>query len=88
LFETAHVLITCVATCLKLKASEVGVAKLRGAKRAKVAPARKIGIILDRMWIEGGDFRFTAKDRSATKRQPCEFRHGGKSAGNVAEGSR
>jgi hypothetical protein len=29
------------------------VAKRRGSKRAKVALARKIGVILHRMWIDG-----------------------------------
>jgi len=29
-------------------------------KRAKVALARKLAVILHRMWIDGSDFRFTA----------------------------
>lgn len=61
LFEAAHVLMTRVAAWSKLKAWAVAVAKRRGAKRAKVALARKIGVILHRMWIDGTDFRFTNK---------------------------
>jgi transposase len=61
LFEAAHVLMTRVTTWSKLKAWAVAVAKRRGAKRAKVALARKIGVILHRMWIDGADFRFTDK---------------------------
>jgi len=44
----------------KLKAWAVAVAKRRGAKRAKVALARKIAVILHRMWIDGTEFRFVA----------------------------
>jgi transposase len=70
LFEAAHVLMTRVTRWSKLKAWAVAVAKRRGAKRAKVALARKIGIVLHRMWIDDTDFRFTDKnevrDRIAT----------------------
>jgi transposase len=62
LFEAAHVLMTRVARWSKLKAWAVAVAKRRGAKRAKVALARKIGVVLHRMWIDGTDFRFTDKN--------------------------
>ena len=34
------------------------VVKRRGSKRAKVALARKIGIILHRMWIDGKTYRW------------------------------
>lgn len=33
----------------------------RGAKRAKVALARKLGVVMHRMWIDGTDFRFGAE---------------------------
>jgi hypothetical protein len=45
-------LMTRAATWSKLKAWAVAVAKRRGAKRAKVALARKIGVILYRMRID------------------------------------
>jgi transposase len=67
LFEAAHVLMTRVATWSKLKAWAVAVAKRRGAKRAKVALARKIGVVLHRMWIDGTDFRFTDKAKAADR---------------------
>jgi transposase len=60
LFEAAHVMMTRVAKWSALKAWAVAVAKRRGAKRAKVALARKICVILHRMWIDGTDFRFAA----------------------------
>jgi len=34
------------------------VAKRQGSKRAKVALARKIGVILHRMWIDGTTYRW------------------------------
>jgi transposase len=40
-------------------AAELDVAKRRGAKRAKVALARKIAVILHRMWIDGTTYRWT-----------------------------
>lgn len=39
------------------------VAKRRGLTRAKVAQARKSGVILHRMWIDGTDFRWTKAER-------------------------
>jgi transposase len=57
LFEAAHVIMTRVAAWSKLKAWAMNVAKRRGAKRAKVALARKLGVILHRMWVDGTDFR-------------------------------
>jgi hypothetical protein len=36
----------------------VEVAKRRGMKRAKVALARKLAVILHRMWVEGTTFRW------------------------------
>jgi transposase len=37
----------------KLKRWGMDVAKRRGSKRAKVALARKIAVILHRMWVDG-----------------------------------
>ena len=36
-------------------------AKLRAKKRATVALARRIGVVLHRMWLDGTEFRFTRK---------------------------
>ena len=58
LFEAAHVIMTRVAKWSKLKAWAMNVAKRRGAKRAKVALARKLGVVLHRMWLDETDFRF------------------------------
>jgi hypothetical protein len=58
LFEAAHVILTRVAAWSKLKAWAMNVAKRRGAKRAKVALARKLGVVLHRMWVDESEFRF------------------------------
>jgi transposase len=58
LFEAAHVIMTRVASWSTLKAWAMGVARRRGAKRAKVALARKLGVVLHRMWVDETDFRF------------------------------
>ena len=42
-----------------LKAWALRVAKLRGRKRATVALARRIGVVLHRMWRDRTEFRFT-----------------------------
>ena len=57
LFEAAHVMMTRVAAWSSLRAWAMNVARRRGAKRAKVALARKLGVILHRMWIDGTVFR-------------------------------
>jgi transposase len=58
LFEAAHVMMTRVAAWSSLKAWAMGVARRRGAKRAKVALARKLAVVMHRMWVDGTDFRF------------------------------
>jgi hypothetical protein len=40
----------------------MAVAKRRGTRKAKVALARKLGVILHRMWVDGTDFRWTNEE--------------------------
>jgi transposase len=58
LFEAAHVMLTRAARWSSLKAWAMRLAERRGAKRAKVALARKLGIVMHRMWVDGTSFRF------------------------------
>jgi transposase len=60
LFEAAHVMLTRSAKWSSLKSWAIRVAQRRGLKRAKVALARKLAVVLHRMWMDGTDFRFTA----------------------------
>jgi transposase len=62
LFEAAHVLLTRVAKWSALKAWGVRLAQRRGAKRAKVALARKLAVVLHRMWISDTEFRYSTPE--------------------------
>jgi hypothetical protein len=42
-----------------LKAWGVRVAQRRGMRRATVAVARRLAVILHRMWVDGTDFRWS-----------------------------
>jgi Transposase IS116/IS110/IS902 family len=53
LYEAANVLLTRVAKWSALKAWGIRLAKRSGLRKAKVAVARKLAVILHRMWIEG-----------------------------------
>lgn len=57
LFEAAQVMMTRVARWFPLKAWAIRVAARRSAKRAKVALARKLAVILHRLWVGGTDLR-------------------------------
>ena len=48
-----------------LKAWALRLAVLRGRKRATIALARRIGVVLHRMWRDGTEFRFTRKEAMA-----------------------
>jgi transposase len=59
LYEAANALLLRVQRFSTLKRWAMEVAKRRGMKRAKVALARKLAVILHRMWIDGTDFRWS-----------------------------
>jgi transposase len=59
LYEAANVLLSRVTRFSALKRWGLEVAKRRGMKRAKVAVARKLAVILHRMWIDGSTFQWT-----------------------------
>ena len=50
-----------------LKAWALHLATLRGKKRATVALARRIAVVLHRMWRDGTGFRFTRKEAMALR---------------------
>lgn len=58
LYEAAHSMLTRVKSYSSLKRWAMAVAKRRGLGRATVALARKLAIVLHRMWRDGTDFRF------------------------------
>jgi transposase len=59
LYEAANVLLSRITRFSKLKRWGMDVAKRRGSKRAKVALARKIAVILHRMWVDGTTYRWS-----------------------------
>ncbi|MGH8866186.1 MAG: IS110 family transposase [Burkholderiales bacterium] len=58
LYEAAHSLLIRSQKWSALKAWGMKIAKRRGMARARVAVARKLAVILHRIWVDGGAFRF------------------------------
>jgi transposase len=65
LYEAATTLLSRVARFSALKAWAVRVAKARGLKRARVALARKMAVVLHRMWQDGTEFRWSKAEIAA-----------------------
>lgn len=61
LYEAASVILTRTVRMSPLKSWAMGVARRRGAKKARVALARKLGVVLHRMWVNGTSFRWTSE---------------------------
>jgi transposase len=59
------VILSRVTRFSSLKAWTMRVAKLRGQKRAKVALARKLAVVLHRMWVDGTTFRWSLAPAAA-----------------------
>ncbi len=58
LYEAAHTLLVRSRKWSSLRAWGLKVAKARGMARARVAVARKLAVILHRMWRDGSEFRW------------------------------
>lgn len=58
LYEAAHSLLVRSKKWSSLKAWGMNIAKRRGMARARVAVARKLAVILHRMWADATEFRF------------------------------
>ena len=57
LFEAADVMLSRATRFSAPKAWAMGVARRRGARKAKVALARKLAVVLHRMWVDGTECR-------------------------------
>lgn len=66
LFEAAHVMLLRVQRFSALRAWALRVAKARGLKRAKVALARKLAVVLHRLWVDGTEFRWSREAAATT----------------------
>jgi len=62
LFEAAGVLLTRVSQWCKIKAWGHRLWNRIGFKKAKIAVARKLAVILHRMWRDGADFIWSSKE--------------------------
>jgi transposase len=62
LYEAASVMLTRTVRFSSLKAWGTAVANRRGTKKARVALARKLGVILHRMWVDGTTFRWSQQE--------------------------
>ena len=67
LYEAANAVLSRVTRFSALKRWAMEVAKRRRMKRAKVALARKIGVVLHRMWVDGTAFRWTKQAAEAAQ---------------------
>ena len=65
LFEAAGVLLTRVPKWSALKVWGTRLAKRNGLRKAKVAVARKLAVILHRMWVDGTEFNWSKKEIAA-----------------------
>src|SRR5580700_3704137 len=59
LYEAAQVMLARVQKWSWLKAWAMNIAKRRGQKKAIVALARRLAVIMHRMWSDGTEFRWT-----------------------------
>jgi transposase len=59
LYQAANTILTRPIRWSPLKAWAMRVAQRRGMKRAKVALARKLAVVLHRMWVDGSEFRWS-----------------------------
>lgn len=65
LYEAANVLLTRTTKWSALRSWGLRLKKRAGAKKAKVAVARKMAVALHRMWMDDADFRWSNKEAAA-----------------------
>ena len=66
LYEAAHSLLIRSTKWSALRVWGMNVAKRRGMARARVAVARKLAVILHRMWADGSEFRWGKQAAAST----------------------
>ena len=63
LYEAAHIMLVRSAKWSWLKAWAMKIARHRGLKKAIVALARRLAVIMHRIWVDGTEFRWTGKSQ-------------------------
>ncbi len=59
LYEAAHIMLVRSTRWSWLKAWAIKIAKKRGMKKAIVALARRMAVVMHRMWMDGTEFQCT-----------------------------
>jgi len=65
LYEAAHIMLVRLAKWSWLKAWAMKIARHRGIKKAIVALARRLAVIMHRIWVDGTEFRWTREQAVA-----------------------
>jgi transposase len=65
LYEAAQILLVRATKWSWLKAWAMQIARRRGLKKAIVALARRLAVIMHRIWIDGTEFRWTRQEAAA-----------------------
>ncbi len=65
LYSAANAMLMRSIAWSSLKAWGVRLMKTKGRRRAIVAVARKIAVVLHRMWVDGSDFRLGSQEAAA-----------------------
>ena len=65
LYEAAQVMLTRTNTWSWLKAWAMKIARHRGMRKAIVALARRLAVVLHRIWVDGTEFRWTREAAAA-----------------------
>src|SRR6266576_477489 len=65
LYEAAHIMLLRLAKWSWLKSWAMKIAKHRGMKKAIVALARRLAVIMHRIWVDGTEFRWTREVAAA-----------------------
>ena len=65
LYEAAQIMLTRTNKWSWLKAWAMQIARHRGMKKAIVALARRLAVIMHRIWLDGTEFRWTREETAA-----------------------
>ena len=65
LYEAAHIMLVRSVKWSWLKAWAMQIARRRGLKKAIVARARRLAVIMHRIWVDGTEFRWTREVAAA-----------------------
>jgi transposase len=65
LYEAAQSMLVRSAKWSWLKAWAMQIARRRGMKKAIVALARRLAVIMHRIWLDGAEFRWSRQETAA-----------------------